>query len=85
MIMERAFLRAKERFGEVNPQTVNKAMETFTKENFGGLVPDVTYTERDHGASFTARIVQIHEDGSFSPLTAFFSPGKDTIKFLKKK
>ncbi|MGC9323427.1 MAG: ABC transporter substrate-binding protein [Desulfomonilia bacterium] len=83
MIMERAFLRAQEKFGEITPETVNKALETFTGEDFGGIVPPVTYTPEDHGASFTARIVQIHEDGSFTPLTNFFVPGKDTIELVK--
>jgi branched-chain amino acid transport system substrate-binding protein len=83
MIMERAFIRAQEKFGTITSETINKAMESFTNEDFGGLVPNVTYTKDDHGASFTGRIVQIHENGSFTPLTNFFVPGKDKIKLLK--
>lgn len=83
MIMERAFIRAQEKFGTITSETINQAMETFTNEDFGGLVPNVTYTKDDHGASFTGRIVQIHENGSFTPLTNFFVPGKDKIKLLK--
>jgi branched-chain amino acid transport system substrate-binding protein len=83
MIMERAFIRAKEKFGSITPENINKAMETFKNEDFGGLVPSITYTKTDHGASFKGRIVQIHEDGTFSPLTNFFTPGKDKIKLLK--
>jgi hypothetical protein len=60
-------------------------METFRNEDFGGLVPKITYTRTDHGASHVARIVQIHENGTFTPLTNFFSPGKDKIKLLKVK
>lgn len=85
MIMERAFVRAKEKFGQVTPENVNKAMETFKNEDFGGLVPAVTYTRDDHGASFTGRIVQIHENGTFTPLTGFFTPGRDKLKLLNAK
>ena len=85
MIMERAFIRAQEKFGQVTPENINKAMETFKGEDFGGLVPDITYTKDDHGASFTGRIVQIHENGTFTPLTGFITPGKDKIKLLDVK
>ena len=83
MIMERAFIRAGERSGKITPETINQAMESFTDEDFGGLVPNVTYTKEDHGASFTARIVQVREDGSYAPLTNFFVPGKDKIQILE--
>ncbi|MGV8074687.1 MAG: ABC transporter substrate-binding protein [Syntrophobacteraceae bacterium] len=83
MIMERAFLRAHEKFGEITPENINKALETFENEDFGGLVPNVTYTKDDHGASFKGRIVQIHENGTFTPLTNFITPGKDQIEILK--
>ncbi len=85
MIMERAFLWAKEKFGEVNPINVNKALESFKNEDFGGLVPAVTYSGTDHEASFTGRIVQIHENGTFTPLTEFFTPGKGKIKLVGTK
>ncbi len=85
MIMERAFLRAQEKFGSVTPENINKAMETFNNEDFGGIVPNITYTKDDHGASHVARIVQIHENETFTPLTTFFTPGKDKIKLLKAK
>jgi branched-chain amino acid transport system substrate-binding protein len=84
MIMERAFLRAHEKFGAINRETINKAMESFTGEDFGGLVPNVTYTSKDHGASFKARMVRVQEDGSYTPLTNFFHPEKDKIKIIKK-
>ncbi|HNY66063.1 MAG TPA: ABC transporter substrate-binding protein [Deltaproteobacteria bacterium] len=85
MIMERAFIRAQERFGSITPENINKAMESFKNEDFGGLVPNVTYTKTDHGASFKGRIVQIHENGTFTPLTNFFTPGRDKIQLLKAK
>ena len=56
MIMERAFIRAYEKSKVINPETVNAALESFNKEDFGGLVPAITYTKDDHGASFTARM-----------------------------
>ena len=84
MIMERAFIRAYEKGKTINPETVNAALESFKKEDFGGLVPAITYTKDDHGASFTARMVRVKEDGTYTPLTNFYVPGKDKIKLLKK-
>ena len=83
MIMERAMIRAQEKFKEVNRETLNRALESFQKEDFGGLIPAVTYTPTDHGASFSARIVQVKEDGSFTPLTNFYVPGKEKIQLQK--
>ena len=84
MIMERAFIRAYEKSKDINPATVNAALESFKNEDFGGLVPKITYTKNDHGASFTARMVRVKEDGTYIPLTNFYVPGKDKIKLLKK-
>jgi len=84
MIMERAFQRAHEKFGEIDSETVNDALETFRDEDFGGVVPNVTYTKTDHSASFKARIVQIHEDATYTPLTTFYMPGKERIQLLKR-
>ena len=85
MIMERAFIRAYEKSKDINPETINAAMESFKNEDFGGLVPKITYTKEDHGASFTARMVRVKEDGTYIPLTNFYIPGKDKIKLLRKK
>jgi hypothetical protein len=84
IIMERAFIRAYEKNKVINPETINAAMESFKNEDFGGLVPKITYTKDDHGASFTARMVKVKEDGTFVPLTNFYVPGKDKIKMLRK-
>lgn len=84
MIMEKAFKRAYEKSKDINPATVNAALESFKNEDFGGLVPKITYTKEDHGASFTARMVKVQEDGTFIPVTNFYIPGKDKIKLLKK-
>ncbi len=84
MIMERAFIRAYEKTKNINPETINAAMESFRNEDFGGLIPKVTYTKDDHGASFTARMVKVTEDGRYVPLTNFYVPGKDKIKLFKQ-
>jgi branched-chain amino acid transport system substrate-binding protein len=83
MIMEKAFIKSQQMYNDINPETINKTMESFRNEDFGGLVPNITYTKTDHGASFKARIVKVGEDGSFTPLTNFFTPGREKIKFLK--
>jgi branched-chain amino acid transport system substrate-binding protein len=83
MIMERAFHKASELFGKVDAENINKALETFKNEDFGGLVPYVTYTQNNHEGSFKGRIVQIHEDSTYTPLTNFFVPGTEKPKILK--
>jgi hypothetical protein len=85
MIMERGFHRASGLFGKVNPETINKAMETFKNEDFGGLVPYVTYTKDNHEGSFKGRIIQIHEDSTYTPVTNFYVPGKEKVQILKGK
>ena len=83
MIMERAFIRAQQTYKEVNRDTINRAMESFRNENFDGLVPNITYTQKDHSASFKARMARVREDGAFVPLTNFYTPGKEKIKLIK--
>ncbi|MBW2615074.1 MAG: ABC transporter substrate-binding protein [Deltaproteobacteria bacterium] len=83
MIMERAFQRANEKFGKIDSQTINQALQTFRNEDFGGLVPNITYTNTDHSGSWKARIVKINEDGTYTPLTNFWGPGKEKVKILK--
>ena len=58
MIMERAIHRASGLYGTINAENINKAMETFKNEDFGGLVPNVTYSKTNHEGSFKGRIVQ---------------------------
>lgn len=82
-LMERAMIRAYEKFKEINSKTINSAMETFTNEDFGGLIPNVTYSPTNHEASFSTRIVQVYEDASYLPLTNFFNPDKEKAKILK--
>ena len=82
-IMERAFQRAHEKFGKIDSQTINQALETFQGEHFGGLFPDVTYTKTNHGGSWMARIVKINEDATYTPMTTFWAPGKEKVNILK--
>ena len=83
-IMERAMEKAyKDNKGVISRETINRALESFKNEDFGGLMPKVTYSKTNHGASFTARMVRVKEDGSYIPLTNFFNPEKDKIKLLK--
>ncbi len=84
MIMERAFIRANEKSKAINPATINAALESMKNEDFGGLVPAVTFTKDNHEASFTARMVKVKEDGTYLPLTNFYIPGKDKIKLINK-
>jgi len=83
MIMERAFEKALKQFGKIDSQTINQALETFTGEHFGGLIPDVTYTKTDHSGSWKARIIKVSEDQTFKPLTGFWAPGKEPVTVLK--
>ena len=83
MIMERAFEKAHAQFGKVDSQTINQALETFKDEDMGGIVPNITYTPTDHGASFKARIVQVHEDATYTPVTKFWTPGKEKVQLVQ--
>jgi branched-chain amino acid transport system substrate-binding protein len=85
MIMVRGAERAKEKFGKITSETINQALETFRNEDFGGIVPNITYTKDDHQGSFVGRIIKVNDDGTFTPLTNFFSPGKGELKLLKGK
>jgi len=83
-IMERAFIRANEKYGKITRKTINMAMESFSNEDLGGLVPNITYTKTDHEGSFKGRIVKVSENGKYVPVTNFFVPGKEEIKILEK-
>jgi branched-chain amino acid transport system substrate-binding protein len=84
MIMERGMQKASGSSGKIDAETINKAMETFNNEDFGGLVPYVTYTKENHEGSFKGRIVKIHEDSTYTPLTNFFIPGKEKVNVVGK-
>ena len=83
MTVERAMHRASGLFGRIEPETINKALETFQNEDFGGIVPYLTFNKDNHSGPFVARITQVNEDGTFTPLTNFFTPGKGEIKILR--
>jgi len=59
-------------------------MESFRDEDFGGLMPNVTYTKTNHEASFKGRIVKVHENNNYKALTNFFTPGKESLILLKR-
>jgi branched-chain amino acid transport system substrate-binding protein len=84
MIQERAIHRASGLYKTINAETINKALETFQNEDFGGLVPNTTYTKDNHEGSFLGRIVKIHEDATYTPLTTFFNPEKERVKLVGK-
>lgn len=83
MIVERAAQRAHEKFGKTDSQAIDQALQTFKNEDFGGLVPNITYTNTDHSASWIARIVRLNEDQSYTPITGFWAPGKEAAKILR--
>lgn len=83
MLMERALMRANEKFGKIDSQTINQALQTFRNEDFGGLFPSVTYTNTDHSASWKARIVRLNEDQTYTPVTKFWAPGKEKVTVLR--
>jgi len=82
MIQERAAHRAAGLYKTINAENINKAMETFKNEDFGGLVPYVTYTKDNHEGSFKGRIVKINEDATYAPMTNFYVPGKEKVRVL---
>ncbi len=82
-IMERGFQRALDNSGKIDSQTIDQALQTFQDEDFGGLMPNVTYTTTDHSASWKARIVKINEDATYTPVTTFWAPGREKIKVVQ--
>ncbi len=84
MIMERACVRANEWYGKISRETINAAMESFRNEDFGGVIPKLTYWNKNHEGSFQARIVKVNENGTYAPLTGFFTPGTEKPKLIRK-
>ena len=81
-IMARALQRASETLGKIDGQTVNLALKTFENEDFGGLIPNITYTDTNHGASFVTRIVRVNENQTFRPLTKFWNPKTEKVTVI---
>lgn len=84
-IIERACQRAYKKFGKINRETINAALESFDNEDFGGLIPHITYTKTDHAGMYQRRIVKVCEEGIMKPVTNFFIPGQGDIRLLKGK
>ena len=82
-VLERAFQRAHEKFGKIDSETINEALESFRNESFGGLVPNITYTKTDHSASWVTRIIRVNEDATYTPRTSFWAPGKEKLRLIK--
>lgn len=81
-IMARAIQRAHETLGKIDGPTVNLALETFENEDFGGLIPNITYTDTDHNAFFVTRIVRVNANGTFTPLTKFWNPKTEKVTVI---
>ena len=82
-IMARGLQTAYEKLGKIDGQAVNLAFETFEKEDFGGLIPDITYTDTNHSGSFTTRIVRVNENQTFTPLTKFWNPKTEKVTIIQ--
>ena len=81
-IMARALQRASETLGKIDGQTISLAFETFEREDFGGLIPAITYTDTNHSASFVTRMVRVNENGTFTPLTKFWNPKTEKVTII---
>ncbi len=81
-VMARALQRAHEKLGKIDGETVNLALETFQNEDFGGLIPEITYTNTNHRASFVTRIARVSKNGTFMPLTNFWNPKTEKVTIL---
>jgi len=78
-IVARALQRARETLGKIDGQTISLALETFEREDFGGLIPAITYTDTNHSASFVTRMVRVNENRTFTPLTKFWNPKTEKV------
>ena len=78
-IVARALQSAHETLGKIDGQAINLALETFEREDFGALIPDITYTDTNHSASFVTRIVRVNENRTFTPLTKFWNPKTEKV------
>ena len=81
-VVARALQRAHEKLGKIDAQTVNLALETFQNEDFGSLIPEITYTHANHSASFVTRIARANGNGTFIPLTNFWNPKTEKVAIL---
>ncbi len=81
-IMARALQKAHKTLGKIDSSTVNLALETFQNEDFGGLIPNITYTDTNHRASFVTRIARVNKNGTFMPLTNFWNPKTEKVTIL---
>ena len=69
--------------GRSMQRTSTRPWKPLTMKTLEALFPYITYTKTNHEGSFKGRIVQIHEDMTYSPMTNFFVPGKEKVQVLK--
>ena len=81
-VVARALQKTHEILDVINGRKINLALETFQKEDFGKLIPDITYTDTNHSASFVTRIVRVNQDLTFTPLTTFWNPKTEKVTIL---
>ncbi len=81
-IMARALQRARETLGKIDGRTISLALETLEREDFGGLIPAITYTDTNHNASFVTRMVRVNENRTFTPLTKFWNPKTEKVTII---
>ena len=81
-IMARALQRARETLGKIDGRTISLALETLEREDFGGLIPAITYTDANHNASFVTRMVRVNENRTFTPLTKFWNPKTEKVTII---
>ena len=81
-VVARALQKAHEILDVINGRKINLALETFQKEDFGKLIPDITYTDTNHSASFVTRIVRVNKNRTFTPLTKFWNPKSEKVTIV---
>lgn len=81
-VVARALQKAHEIFDEINGRKINLTLETFQREDFGELIPDITYTDTNHSASFVTRIVRVNQNLTFTPLTKFWNPKTEKVSIV---
>ena len=81
-VAARALQKAHEILDVISGPKINLALETFQNEDFGKLVPDITYTDTNHSASFVTRIVRVNQDLTFTPLTKFWNPKTEKVTIV---
>lgn len=75
-----AALKLADDAGELTPEGLKKAFESFRNFDTGGLTPPISFFNHDHRPSTESRIYKI-ENGEFIPVTDYISVGR-TLRFV---